>query len=99
MARKKGMGNLQLEKNGIWTVRIGFGGGRFSRSTGTADRACAERILERCLKPLGLGEKKVPLSGAWGQYLRSPNRNELSSATLELKRNTWMHFAHWMESR
>ena len=99
MARRKGMGNLQLEKNGTWTIRIGFGGGRFSRSTGTASRACAERMLERCLKPLGLGAKKIPLSDAWRRYLQSPNRNELSPATLELKRNIWMHFARWMESR
>jgi len=41
MARQKGMGCLQLEKGGRWTLRVGINGKRYSRSTGTKDREAA----------------------------------------------------------
>ena len=97
MAREKGMGNLQLEKSGRWTLRVGIDGKRYSRSTGTKDRNKAERILQRYLAPFGLGEHKLPLGDVWLAYLKSPNRNELAKATLDSKRNAWIHFARWME--
>ena len=97
MAREKGMGNLQLEKSGRWTMRVGIGGKRYCRSTRTTDRAQAERILQRFLAPLGLGEKRLPLAEVWMEYVRSPRRNELAAATLNAKRVVWMHFARWME--
>lgn len=97
MAREKGMGNLQQEKGGRWTMRVGINGKRYCRSTRTKDREQAERVLQRFLAPLGLGERRLPLADVWMEYLRSPNRNELAQATLAGKRQVWMHFARWME--
>lgn len=97
MAREKGMGSLQLEKSGRWTVRIGINGKRISRSARTKDRDKAERFLQRMLAPLGLGDHRLPLADVWLEYVKSPNRNELAKATMESKRNVWMHFARWME--
>ena len=97
MAREKGMGNLQQEKSGRWTMRVCIGGKRYCRSTRTKDKAKAERFLQRFLAPLGLGERRLPLADVWLEYVKSPNRNELSSATMKSKRLIWMHFAKWME--
>ena len=97
MAREKGMGNLQREKSGRWTMRVGIGGKRYCRSTRTKDRDQAERVLQRFLAPFGLGERRLPLADVWLEYVRSPNRNELAKATLDGKRQVWMHFAKWME--
>ncbi len=79
-------------------MRVGIDGKRFSRSTRTKDRAQAERILQRFLAPLGLGEHRLPLAEVWFEYVKSPNRNELARSTLESKRLVWMHFARWMEA-
>ena len=97
MAREKGMGSLQMEKSGRWTMRICIDGKRYSRSTRTRDRDQAERFLQRFLAPLGLGERRLPLADVWNAYVVSPNRNELAPATLDAKRVVWMHFAKWME--
>ena len=97
MAREKGMGNLQREKSGRWTMRVGINGKRYCRSTRTKDRDQAERVLQRFLAPFGLGENRLPLADVWMEYVKSPNRNELAKATLDCKRNTWMQFAKWME--
>ncbi len=97
MAREKGMGNLQREKSGRWTMRVGINGKRYCRSTRTKDRDQAERVLQRFLSPFGLGERRLPLADVWLEYVRSPNRNELAKATLDGKRHVWMHFARWME--
>ena len=97
MAREKGMGNLQREKSGRWTMRVGINGKRYCRSTRTKDRDQAERILQRFLAPLGLGERRLPLADVWLEYVKSPNRNELAKSTLNNKRVVWMHFAKWME--
>lgn len=97
MAREKGMGNLQREKSGRWTMRVGIDGKRYCRSTRTKDRDQAERILQRFLAPFGLGECRLPLADVWFEYVKSPNRNELAKATLDGKRQVWMHFAKWME--
>ena len=97
MAREKGMGSLQQEKSGRWTMRVCIGGKRYSRSTRTKDKTKAERFLQRFLAPLGLGEKRLPLADVWLEYVKSPNRNELSLATMKSKRLIWMHFAKWME--
>ena len=97
MAREKGMGNLQREKSGRWTIRVGIKGQRISRSTRTTDRDKAERFLQRFLAPFGLGERRLPLADVWNEYVKSPNRNELAVSTLHSKRNVWMHFANWME--
>ena len=97
MAREKGMGSLQQEKSGRWTMRVCIKGKRFCRSTRTRDRAQAERVLQRFLAPLGLGDRRLPLADAWNAYVVSPNRNELAPATLNAKRIVWMHFAKWME--
>ena len=97
MAREKGMGNLQREKSGRWTMRVGIKGQRISRSTRTKDRDQAERFLQRFLAPFGLGERRLPLADVWLEYVKSPNRNELAPATMKVKRIVWMHFAKWME--
>ena len=97
MARDKGMGSLQLEKSGRWTMRVGIKGKRYSRSTRTTDREKAEKFLERFLSPLGLGSHRLPLADAWLEYVKSPNRRELAPTTLNSKRLVWMDFARWME--
>ena len=97
MAREKGTGNLQLEKSGRWTVRVGVNGRRISRSSGTKDRDKAERFLERLLAPMGLGSVRLPLADAWRHYEMSPNRRDLARSTLDSKRIVWMGFARWME--
>lgn len=97
MAREKGMGNLQLEKSGRWTMRVSLNGNRFCRSTRTKDKNQAEQMLMRFLAPLGLGEHRLPLAEVWNAYVISPDRNELAPATLNAKRVVWMHFARWME--
>ena len=97
MAREKGMGNLQQEKSGRWTMRVCINGKRFSRSTRTTDKAKAERFLQKFLAPFGLGERRLPLAEVWLEYIKSPNRNELAPSTMTAKRVVWMHFAKWME--
>ena len=97
MAREKGMGNLQREKSGRWTMRVGIKGKRYCRSTRTTDRDKAERYLQRFLAPFGLGEKRLPLADVWNSYVMSPDRNDLAPSTLNAKRIVWMHFARWME--
>ena len=97
MAREKGTGNLQQERSGRWTVRVGINGRRLSRSARTTDRDKAERFLERFLAPLGLGAVKLPLAEAWHHYEMSPNRRDIARSTLESKRTVWMGFARWME--
>ena len=49
--RTKGLGGLQLEKTGIWTLRCIINGKRVSKSTGTRDRAEAEQFARRFLAP------------------------------------------------
>ena len=78
-------------------MRVGIDGKRYCRSTRTKDRAQAERVLQRFLAPLGLGERRLPLADVWIEYVKSPNRNELAPATLNAKRQVWMQFASWME--
>ena len=97
MAREKGTGNLQREKSGRFTARIGINGKRLSRSTGTRDRNKAERFLNRFLAPLGRGSERVPLAEVWRLYEMSPNRRDLSPSTLVNKRTVWMAFARWIE--
>lgn len=97
MAREKGMGNLQREKSGRWTMRVGINGKRYCRSTRTKDRDKAERYLQRFLAPFGLGQHRLPLADVWNSYVMSPDRNDLAPATLNSKRVVWMHFARWME--
>ena len=97
MAREKGTGNLQQEKSGRWTIRVGINGRRLSRSTGTRDRDKAEAFLNRFLAPLGRGATKLPLAEAWHHYEMSPNRRDVAKTTLASKRTMWMCFARWME--
>ena len=78
MAREKGMGSLQLEKSGRWTMRVGIKGKRYSRSTRTTDREKAEKFLERFLSPLGLGSRRLPLADVWLEYVKSPDRRDLA---------------------
>ena len=85
MAREKGMGNLQREKSGRWTMRIGINGKRYCRSTRTKDRDQAERVLQRFLAPFGLGEQRLPLADVWNAYVMSSDRNELAPAALNTR--------------
>lgn len=97
MAREKGTGNLQREKSGRWTLRVGINGKRLSRSTGTKDYDKAEAILNRFLAPLGLGSMRLPLAEVWRHYEMSPNRKDLAKSTLNAKRVAWMAFSRWVE--
>ena len=97
MAREKGTGNLQQEKSGRWTVRVGIGGKRYSRSARTKDKAKAEAFLNRFLSPFGLGDKTIPLAEVWREYEKSPNRKEQADSTMNSKRVVWMRFAEWIE--
>lgn len=97
MAREKGTGNLQMEKSGRWTIRIGVNGRRLSRSSGTRNRDKAETFLNRFLAPMGLGTDRLPLAEAWHHYEMSPNRHDIAKSTLDSKRTVWMAFARWME--
>ncbi len=97
MAREKGMGSLQKEKSGRWTVRVCVGGKYYSRSARTKDRAKAEAYLQRFLQPFGLGERTLPLADVWREYEKSPARGELAVSTMRLKRQIWMNFSSWME--
>lgn len=97
MAREKGTGNLQMEKSGRWTIRIGVNGRRLSRSAGTRNRDKAETFLNRFLAPMGLGADRLPLAEAWHHYEMSPNRHDIAKSTLDSKRTVWMAFARWME--
>lgn len=97
MAREKGMGSLQREKSGRWTVRVCVGGKHYSRSARTTDRKRAEAFLQRFLQPFGLGEKTIPLTDVWREYEKSPARAELAVSTLRSKRQVWMQFASWIE--
>lgn len=98
MAREKGTGNLQCEKSGRWTVRIGINGKRLSRSARTTDKDKAEAFLNRMLAPLGLGTNKLPLGQVWAHYEMSPSRRDLERSTLLCKRGVWMRFARWIET-
>ena len=49
--RTKGLGSLQLEKTGMWTVRCLINGKRVAKSTGTKDRAEAELFAKKFLAP------------------------------------------------
>ncbi len=49
--RVKGLGGLQQEKTGYWTLRCTINGKRVSKSTGTKDRAEAEQFARRYLAP------------------------------------------------
>lgn len=98
MAREKGMGSLQREKSGRWTVRVSVCGKQYSRSARTCDRAKAEAYLQRFLQPFGLGEKTIPFARVWQEYEKSPNRRELAVSTMRSKKQIWMHFSGWMEN-
>lgn len=54
--RTKGLGGLQLEKTGIWTLRCIIDGKRVSKSTGTRDRAEAEQFAKKFLAPYVKGD-------------------------------------------
>ena len=74
MARENGMGNLQREKSGRWTMRVGINGKRYCRSTRTKDRDQAERVLQRFLAPFGLGEHRLPQSSVWREVSDTPRQ-------------------------
>ena len=54
--RRKGMGGLQQEPTGIWTVRAYINGKRVSKSTGTTDRGEAEKFAADYLRPYVQGD-------------------------------------------
>ena len=95
--RRKGMDNLQREKNGIWTMRFSVNGRRFCKTTGTTDRKRAEQILEKALAPLGLGKYRLSMMQVWRRYELSPKRRDQARATLESKRRVWHMFSAWIE--
>lgn len=54
--RAKGIGGLQQEKSGLWTLRCKIDGKRIAKSTGTHDRAEAEAFARRFLAPYVKGD-------------------------------------------
>ena len=88
---------MQKERDGNWTLRVCIHGKRISRTTGTNDRQQAEAYLERFLAAYGRGSRRLKLGDVWFEYVKSPNRRDLSSSTLNAKRMVWMHFARWVE--
>ena len=54
--RVKGLGSLQQEKTGIWTVRAWINGKRVSKSTGTTDKGEAEAFLKEYMRPYVKGD-------------------------------------------
>ena len=54
--RHKGLGGLQQEPTGIWTVRAYINGKRVSKSTGTRNRAEAEKFAADYLRPYVQGD-------------------------------------------
>ena len=48
MAREKGMGNLQREKSGRWTLRVGIMGKRYCRSTRTGTSSSLSASTQAC---------------------------------------------------
>ena len=48
MAREKGMGNLQREKSGRWTLRVSIMGKRYSRSTRTGTSSSLSASTQAC---------------------------------------------------
>ena len=99
MAREKGTGNLQQEKSGRWTVRIGINGHRISRSARTTDKTKAEAFLNRFLAPLGLGAQKLPLAEAWHHYEMSPNRRERHHPWFDTRRKEALEGGKRRETR
>ena len=121
--RTKGLGGLQQEKTGIWTVRALVNGKRVSKSTGTRDRAEAEQFAKKFLAPYvkddaertyeniqaavmterQLAEMReaegpqLKLAEAWAAYEASPYRRDLSSSTLEGKKQVCHAFVDYMQ--
>ena len=90
MSREKGTGNLQKEKSGRWTIRVGINGKRYSRSTRTCDKDEAERYLERFLNPFGLGKMKLPLHvTTLSEVTREMVAEYLRSISLEICASTY----------
>ena len=120
--RRKGLGGLQQEPTGIWTVRAYINGKRVSKSTGTKDRKEAEKFAADYLRPYVKGDAQrtydniqalvesdekrkermldelpqLTLADAWEAYVKTPNRRDLSDATLEGKQRVWLSWVKWM---
>ena len=56
MARGKGKGTLQRERNGTWTIRATINGIRKSKSTGTTDHDLALKKLDEFMAPYVRGD-------------------------------------------
>ena len=97
MARSKGEGSLQRERNGVWTIRYTENGVRRGKSTGVTDRLEAERRLAKWIA--GDAMETIRLENAWASYVSSPHRPDMERSTLEAKKMMWDHFLKWMGSR
>ena len=94
MARSKGEGSLQRERNGVWTIRYTENGVRKGRTTGVKDRLEAERRLARWIA--GEAMETIRLEDAWAVYMSSPHRPDMEKSTLAAKRMMWGHFLKWI---
>ena len=74
MARCKGRGTLQRERNGFYTIRATINGKRVSKSTGTDDPEKAEEILAKYMEPYVRGDD-----------IRSYQNFQAAVATIEQK--------------
>ena len=84
MARSKGEGSLQRERNGVWTIRYTENGVRRGKSTGVTDRLEAERRLAKWIA--GDAMETIRLENAWASYVSSPHRPDMERSTLEAKK-------------
>lgn len=94
-------GNLQQEKNGIWTAHVRVDGKTLSRSTGTVVRTQAEKALERLAVIAECGRKRTlegaALLKAWSRYEETTVASRLAPGSLRIKYRGWVHFSVWMQ--
>ena len=95
-------GNLQREKNGVWTMRVSVGGRSFSRSSGTRELAEARIALAKFV--IDIEREHVvhtdygPLFGAWTRYECSPEAARLTTAGRSHRYQAWRSFSAWMHA-
>ena len=93
-------GNLQREKNGLWTMRVMVGGRRYSRATETGDIDQAETALTFFVEEMERDHLVEPDCGPfdkfWTTYLVSSEAARLTPIVLKSRRAALRHFSLWM---
>ncbi len=93
-------GSLQLERGGVWTMRVSVGGKTCSRSSGVKDQAKARAKLARFVREMeracASGARPGPLAGEWTRYRKLAGSERLTPAMSASRRRAWRKFAEWM---